>query len=479
MPFYPYSSDDGFAVIDYTAVDSRLGDWSDIAAFQQDFGLMFDFVLNHISVRSEWFQGFLAGDPQYKEFFIALAANTDVSQVRRPRTSPLLTPFATASGQRYVWTTFSEDQVDLNYAQPAALLAMIDVMLFYVQRGAQLIRLDAITYVWKRLGTECVHLPETHAIVRVLRAVLDYVAPGVQIITETNVPHHENIAYFGNGMSEAHGVYNFALPPLLLHTMQTADKTAFEAWAAAITVPSEQCFFFNFTASHDGIGLTPVKQILSQAQIKAMVDRVVAVGGMVSYKTTPHGPEPYELNTTFFDAIRAAGDSQHQAVQKFLVTQAIMLAFRGVPGIYLGSLLGITNWQAGVHVQGHNRAINRHKLILDDSQAALLDATTLQGAIFAGYRQLLAARRSQAAFAPQATMDIIDLHPQVVAIRRRAADGQTVLALHNITSHEVAVSLSLPGRDILTDSVIPAGQLKIPAYGISWLRENDSKKQDK
>ena len=263
LPFFPYSSDDGFSVIDYKAVDPALGDWQDIAQFtSQGVKLMFDAVINHISAQSDWFQNYLEGDPHFRNYFIEVDPEVDLSLVTRPRALPLLTAVHTNRGTRHVWTTFSADQIDLNYQNPETLLDVLDVLLFYVKQGADLIRLDAIAYIWKEIGTSCIHLPQTHAIVQLIRAVLDKVAPGVLLITETNVPHEENISYFGNGSNEAHLVYQFSLPPLTAHALITGSAVYLTQWADSLRTLSEETTFFNFNASHDGIGIRPVSGIL-------------------------------------------------------------------------------------------------------------------------------------------------------------------------------------------------------------------------
>src|SRR5215469_3201659 len=284
LPFYPYSSDDGFSVVDYYAVDSGLGRWHDVSRIGERFQLMFDAVFNHVSAESEWFQGFLRDDPRYRSWFITVDDAPDLSQVVRPRALPLLTMFRTAAGERRVCNTISADQVDLNAHDPEVLLALIDVLLLYVQRGARFIRLDAIAYLWKQIGTPCIHLPQTHRAIQLMRAVLDEVAPDVMLITETNVPHRDNISYFGNGSNEAQLVYNFALPPLVLHTLATGDATALTRWAVTLEPPSDGVTFFNFLASHDGIGVNPARGILGESEIEALVARAHAHGGYVSYK---------------------------------------------------------------------------------------------------------------------------------------------------------------------------------------------------
>jgi len=267
LPFYPYSSDDGFSVIDYRSVDTNLGDWEDIVRIGRSFRLMFDAVVNHISVGSEWFKGFLRDEPRYRDYFTVVEPGTDLSQVFRPRTLPLTTKVETAVGERQVWTTFSADQIDLNFASPELLLDVIDILLFYVARGARYIRLDAIAFIWKEIGTDCIHLPQTHRIIQLMRSVLNEVAPAVVLITETNVPHEDNISYFGDGHNEAQMVYNFSLPPLTLHSFHSGNAETLSRWAATLTQPSDETTFFNFLASHDGIGLTPTRGLLADEDI--------------------------------------------------------------------------------------------------------------------------------------------------------------------------------------------------------------------
>src|SRR5688572_20927545 len=293
LPFYPWTSDDGFSVADYRKVDSALGDWEDISAIQDHFRLMFDAVINHASSQHEWFQAFLRDDPQYRDYFIVVEGNPDLSQVVRPRALPLLTTFDTSSGPKQVWTTFSADQVDLNFRNPDVLLEIIDTLLFYVTQGAQFIRLDAIAYMWKEIGTSCIHLPQTHRIIRLFRSVLDVVAPYVILITETNVPHVDNISYFGNGADEAQMVYNFALPPILLHTLHTGNSRVLSKWATGLTLPSTQTTFFNFLASHDGIGVNPARGILPDDEIDALIQRVIEPRCLFSFKNEVSGrPNP-------------------------------------------------------------------------------------------------------------------------------------------------------------------------------------------
>ena len=301
LPFFPYSSDRGFSVIDFETVDPKLGTWEDIWKLENHYQLMFDGVFNHVSAKSRWFREFVNGNTYYKDFFISYDSPEELTLqerelIFRPRTSDILTPFLTINGAKHVWTTFSDDQIDLNFKNPNVLMRVIEILLFYIRQGADIIRLDAVTYLWAELGTNCIHLDQTHEIIKLFRDILNAVAPGVALITETNVPHHENVSYFGNGRDEAQMVYNFALPPLVLHTFYTGDSTALSEWAESLTLVSKTVTFFNFLDSHDGIGLMGVRGILSPEQIDFIVARAQERGGLISYKKGQSGrEEPYEV----------------------------------------------------------------------------------------------------------------------------------------------------------------------------------------
>ena len=313
LPFCPSTSDDGFSVADYLAVDPESGDWDDIKRLGERFDLMYDLVLNHSSQQHRWFQGFLNDEPEYKDFYTTADPSEDLSEVVRPRSLPLLTEFDSASGKRHVWTTFSADQVDLNYANPRVMLAMLETLVEYARRGARIIRLDAIAFLWKEIGTSCLHLPQTHAAVRLMRHVLDVAAPGTIVLTETNVPHAENISYFGNGTDEAHMVYQFSLPPLLLDAIHSGDTGVLQGWMRSLDLPTDQVTYFNFTASHDGIGVRPAEGILPQERVDALVDVAKAHGGRIGMRTKPDGSQsPYELNITYLDAIAAKSYLERQ-----------------------------------------------------------------------------------------------------------------------------------------------------------------------
>lgn len=490
LPFYPWSSDDGFAVIDYRSVDPALGTWEDIDRLGGNFRLMFDAVINHVSTRHAWFQKFLQGDPHFQEYFITVEGDPDLSGVVRPRALPLLTHFETPSGPKKLWTTFSEDQIDLNYKNPEVLLEIVDTLLFYVARGAEFIRLDAIAYLWKEIGTPCIHLPQTHRVIRLFRAVLDAIAPHVLLITETNVPHAENISYFGDGTNEAQLVYNFALPPLVLHSFRTGEAGVLSDWAAVLSLPAGPVTFFNFLASHDGIGVNPARGILSEGEIEALVAQTQAHGGLISYKHNPDGTQSaYELNINYFDALSNPAGQEPIGLQidRFMSAQAIMLAILGMPGIYFHSLFGSRGWPQGVRQTGRNRTINRQKLERAGLERDLSDPASLRHQVFRRYSGLLRARAASSAFHPFGGQRILDLGESIFSILRFSPDGsRPVLCLQSVSDKAQQVKPDWQGifgtasptlKDLVSGRVLSTGVergVMLGSYQVFWLAREDT-----
>jgi glycosidase len=480
LPFFPYSSDDGFSVIDFFAVNPQLGDWKDIRRLGDAFQLMFDLVLNHVSAKSLWFQDYLEEKTTYKDFAIEVDPSMDLSMVTRPRSLPLLTRFKKSSNKVvHVWTTFSSDQIDLNYKSLQVLEKMIEALLLYVEQGATSIRLDAIAYLWKEIGTTCIHLKQTHQVVQLFRKILDVVAPDVLLITETNVPHHENISYYGDGRNEAQMIYNFTLPPLLFYSFVQEDSTVFSEWAKSLRINSPHNTFFNFTASHDGIGVRPLEGILARSEIDKLIEIVKQNGGRVSNKGNPDGSQsPYELNITYVDALLNPNkkvDLWH--IPKFLASQSIQYALPGVPASYIHSVLGSRNWKMGLRQTQRARTINREKLQIAEVLSQLKDPETFRSRIFYNYINMIKTRKRQSAFHPNADFEILKIDPKAFVIARYAKD-QTLYAVTNISSKQMVISLSgakapLWMKDLITGVNFRTDALKLTPYQFLWLSTTD------
>ncbi len=415
LPMFPYTSDDGFSVLDYRQINPKFGTFEDLQMMAKDYRLMYDFVANHMSSQSKWFKDYLNDVAPYKDYFVTYDPNFDTSMVVRPRTSPLFHDYPSAHGTKKAWTTFSEDQVDLNIQSFDVFLELTDILLFYLEKGATSIRLDAIGFLWKKSHTSCIHLPETHEIIQIWRTILSDLNPHAQIITETNVPHEENISYFGNGDNEANMVYQFTLPPLMLHTFISKDATKLAQWAATIEVPSNTATYFNFLASHDGIGMRPVEGILDEAEVQAIMQHVLDKQGRISYKQNVDGStSPYELNINYCDALDC--DDSYQ-LQRMILAYAFMMSLVGVPAIYYHSLLGSSNDVAGMISSGINRRINREKLEYD-TLVRELETNERRHFIFTQMKQLLKQRQDEPLFNPFNAQSVQLLERHVVVVTR-------------------------------------------------------------
>jgi sucrose phosphorylase len=401
---------------------------------------------------------------------------TDLSAVTRPRTSPLLTPFAMADGEtRYIWTTFSADQIDLNFGNPEVLIRMVDVLLDYLNKGADYVRLDAVGYMWKTPGTNCIHLPKTHQLVKLFRAIANEVAPGTVIVTETNVPHKDNISYFGNGKDEAQMVYQFSLPPLVLHAIHSGSARALRQWASTLDLGGGTTTFFNFLASHDGIGLNPARGILSEVEIVALVRDLALEGALVSYKNNADGTtSPYEINVTYFDALNQQDDDDDTRLRRFLLAHAILLSFPGVPAIYIQSILGSRNDNEGVRAAGHNRAINREKYSLREMEQWISGGKPLRQQVYERLSALIQLRTRQPAFHPDNPMTLLESENSLLVLRRHQPDSdEGLLCVFNLSRHEVTTQLPLARhmQDVISGEKLDGSQpLTLAAWQFMWLR---------
>lgn len=444
LPFYPWTSDDGFAVLDYSSVNEALGEWSDITAIANDYDLMADLVINHCSSRSPWFENFQHGRSPGKGYFFTASPQDDLSEVVRPRTTPLLREVETYEGLKHVWCTFSHDQVDLDFRNPEVLKQFVSIVRLYLDRGVRILRLDAVAFLWKVPGTSCLNLDETHEVVRLLRTLVEHARPDSMLITETNIPNRENLSYFGNA-NEAHCVYNFSLPPLLVYTLITGDCSYLKHWVMRLPPAQNGTAYFNFIASHDGIGLRPAEGLLSDEELASLITTMKHFGGHVSYRALENGEgKPYEINIALFDALQGTTSGPDSwGLERFVCAHAIMLGLEGIPGIYIHSLLGTRNDYDRVENTGHYRAINRHQWDYDSLVAQLEREETSHRQALDRIKRLLAIRREQPAFHPNATQFTLHLGSNLLGFWRQSLDRrQSVFCISNISDTAASLALS-------------------------------------
>ena len=489
LPFFPYSSDDGFAVIDYRQVNPALGDWEDISRIAEKFDLMTDVVMNHISSQSDWFKQFEAGEAPGCNYFHAIDPATDVSQVTRPRSSPLLRAVETPTGTQHVWATFGEDQIDLNFANPDVLVEFLSIILFYLETGARYLRLDAVGFLWKTLGTPCIHLRETHLLIRLMREVIAIAQPKAVLITETNVPNRENLSYFGN-RNEAHMIYNFSLPPLVVNALLQARSDHLRTWMMSMPPAPSGCAYFNFTASHDGIGMRPAEGLLEETEMETFLRCMQQFGGKISMRAKPDGTEsPYEVNISFFDAMKgtAHGEDEWQ-LQRFICSQTIMMALEGIPAFYIHSLLATANDHDSVKQTGRNRSINRHRWDYSKLQRKLNDNASDQAIALKELSRIIKIRRQQEAFHPNATQYTLQLKPELFGFWRQSIGrDQSIFSVHNLTSQaqrlgmrDINLTVTDPWFDLISGLKIEEGmsEITLAPYQSVWITNQQESDDD-
>ena len=436
LPFFPFDSDDGFSITDYKKVRDDLGNWEDISLLSKDYRVMADIVINHASKQSEYFQEFIRGNFEYKDFFISLDEDEGFEEVVRPRSSDLFQEVEISNQKKYLWCTFSHDQIDLNFKNPRVLLFFIRLIYLYLRHGIKVFRLDAVAFLWKEKSTNCLNLPQTHEVVKLIRTILDNYNQNNLLITETNLPNLENLSYFGNG-DEANAIYNFTLPPLLLWTLLMGDSTALRKWSMGMPPAKEHTTYFNFIASHDGIGLRPTENILTDQERGTLIDIVKEFGGVISNRKKPDGTETvYELNIALLDAMKGTFKGiDHMQVERFLACHAIMLSLEGIPAFYIHSVLGTTNDYELMKKNSQNRSINRKSWDFDEIKNKLHDGKSINNQVYSSIINLIKIRKKQPAFHPNAIQFTFNLGKNFFGIWRQSLDKkQSIFSVTNVTN---------------------------------------------
>ena len=447
LPFFPFSSDDGFSVIDYSTVNPSLGDWENIESISKKYKLMSDLVINHISSRSRWFENYKNGITPGKDYFIEGNPSDDFSKVVRPRNSPLLTSVRTKAGIRHVWSTFSGDQIDLNFRNPNVLKEFVSIVRSYLNHGITIFRMDAVPFLWKQKGTSCTNLQPTHEIIKLFHTLIEYYFPSALIVCENNVPSNENLTYFGNA-NEAHVIYNFSLPPLLIYTLLTGRCSHLKNWMMSMPPAQSGTTYLNFIASHDGIGLRPLDGLISDDEVDKLVEKTKQSGGRVTYRKSREGSDkPYELNITLFDLLKSTFDSDEDnySVERFLCAHSIMFALEGIPAVYIQSIFGSHNDLERLEHTQRNRSINRHIWDEFELEKELSDRQSPHARIFAELKRLLSIRKKQSAFHPNATQYTLHISDDIFAFWRQSINrDQSIFCISNVTATEKLINL----RDI-------------------------------
>ena len=477
LPFYPSSSDSGFAVKDHYKIDSKLGNWSDINKFSKKIDVMADVVINHSSARGLWFKNFLKKKKPGKDYFLTVNSNFNISKVIRPRDHQLLKKIDIFKKPEYLWRTFSPDQLDMDFKNPAVLLRFIKIMINLVNHGVTIFRLDAIAYLWKKSGTKCINLRETHEIIKLLRIICSFLNVESIIVTETNLPEKENISYFGNA-DEANWIYNFSLPPLLIYSFLFENSSYLNIWNKNLPQTKKGNSYLNFIASHDGIGMRPIEGIINKDHKDKFIKRLKKNGSKFSYRKVQNkSKKVYEANITVFDALKKSDNDPKGKffLERFISAHSIMISFQGVPAIYFNSLFGTSNDEAKYIITGNKRDINRYRWGQQNIIDKLKDKKSKQSIFYKSITNLLEIRRKQKAFNPNALRYNIEFNSKIFCFKRVSIDKkQTILCITNLSSKIQYIKLNnkfVKWKDLLGSNLNyrSTTQLRLEPFQTLWL----------
>lgn len=311
------------------------------------------------------------------------------------------------------------------------------------------------------------HHENTHRIVKLFRGMMEEVCPNGRIVTETNVPHVDNVSYFGNGYDESHMVYQFPLPMLVLYSFYKKEASVLSCWASGLSLPSEKTSFFNFLASHDGIGINPVRSIVPEEEIDDLIVHLQEKSGaLISYKENADGSKSaYEVNVSYFSALKEDYDFE-TANRRYLNAHGILLGMQGDAAIYINSYLGAENDEKGVMETGRNRSINREKFAYEQIVKELEQAESIKARVRRELERLIRIRKSCDAFATHAKQTVFKEQKELFSYLR-TGKTQTVLCLHNFSDKTIEKA-GINGRDLWTEEKI-TGSVKIAPFDFKWI----------
>jgi sucrose phosphorylase len=481
LPFLKSTSDGGFAVSSHKSIDEKFGSWEDLNSISNKHFLMADLVLNHVSSSHPWVQQFIkCQEPGLSNVF-SPSQDLDWKNVIRPRSSSLFSQINTEDGQKQVWTTFGPDQVDLNWLNPKMTVEFLHLIITYLSNGIKWLRLDAVGFIWKESGTTCLHLPKAHSIVKILRILLNDLLKDGVLITETNVPQKENLSYL-IPEDEADMAYNFPLPPLLLEAIITSRADILNSWICDWPELPETTTLFNFTASHDGVGLRALEGLMNEQRIKDLLINCEKRGGLVSHRRLSNGVDkPYELNISWWSAMEDPGrDSNRFQYERFLLTQLFVMSLKGVPAFYLPALLASENDIKNFSMTGQRRDLNREKFKSENLAAVFKNPESNANKNLRYLRSAMDVRAKLPQFHPQSQMECLSKSRSDIVVIKRGIGSKAIFTIHNMTENKInyrfmdyefnkLIKNDLNMQDYLTTNKYNSNNIELDPFQVIWL----------
>jgi amylosucrase len=507
----PGANDGGYAVLDYRQVRDDLGTMEDLAALagdlrRRDISLCIDLVCNHTAKEHEWAQKALQGDPVYQAYYHMFPDRTLPDEYERT-VREIFPEFKSGSFtyypqiERWVWTTFNEFQWDLNYANPAVFAEMLDIMLFLANQGVEVLRLDAVAFMWKRLGTDCENQPEAHYILQAFRALSRLAAPGLLLKAEAIVPPPQLVPYLGVGEAtnkECEVAYHNVFMVMLWSSL-AEGKTALMTHALTQMPPiPSRTSWLAYVRCHDDIGWAVTEENAAAVGLNGFLHR-----SFLSDFYSGRFPDTFARGATFqfnpktndrrisgscaslagleVALEREDGRLTELALRRILLLHSMILAFGGLPLLYMGDEIGLLNdesYLADPNLAGDNRWL--HRPAMDWQRAAQRhEETSVEGRLFQGLVKLINTRKRTTPFHAQAGAYPVWTHNEHVFGLIRTSPRGKVLVLGNFSDQPQTVpayrlaEMGFGGEllDLVEERPCPGWRdLSLGPYGFVWLQ---------
>ena len=495
-------SDGGYSVADFRRVKPELGTMKDLEQLTADchergISCCLDFVLNHTSIDHEWAKKARAGDPEYRDYYYFFD-NWDI-----PREYDKLVPQVfpvTAPGNftyyedmgKVVMTSFHPYQWDLNYGNPAVFNAMTDNLLYLVNKGIDVIRVDAVPYIWKELGTDCRNRPQVHTIVRMIRLICEIVCPGTLLLGEVVMAPEELAPYFGSvDKPECHMLYNATTMCSTWHTVATRDVRLLRHQLDVVCALPKEYVFLNYLRCHDDIGWGLDFPYLRQFGFEEIPHKEYLNSFFTGefpgsfargerYNDDPIIRDARMCGTTAslagVEAAEWSGDpdARTDATDYVLTLHAFLLTQSGMPMLYAGDEIGQLNdysYHEDPEKAEDSRYIHRGCFPWEEAELRA-EPETRQGKLFQGITKLETVRREQPVFSANAEVCTFDTGSSSVLGIRRSMAGQTLTAVFNFSEYWQHTELCVQGmnKNLMTgENIVLSGQWELPPHGFLWM----------
>ncbi|MGN0361155.1 MAG: alpha-amylase family protein [Hominisplanchenecus sp.] len=500
-------SDGGYAVADFRKVQEKLGTMEDLeklteACHTKKINVCMDFVMNHTSEDHEWAKRARQGEGEYMSRYFFY--DNDAIPGQYEQTVPQVFP-TTAPGnftwlpecRHHVLTTFYPYQWDLNYKNPRVFNEMMYNFLFLANRGIDIIRIDAVPYIWKELGTQCRNLPQVHTIVRMMRIIGEIVCPGILLLGEVVMEPEKVVPYFGTvEKPECHMLYNVTTMATTWHTVATRDVSLLKKQLDIVNALPKNYVFLNYLRCHDDIGwgldyATLRKEGIEEVPHKKYLnDYFRGYTGSSNSRAELYNEDPVTgdarlcATTASLCGIERAGFEGNEAmmdsaIRLDVMLHAYMFMQSGIPVLYSGDEIGQINdytYKKDVNKVQDSRYLHRGAFIWENAEK-INDLTTVEGRVFQALDKLETIRKTEKAFVSNADTWTIETYEKELLCIGRYFEGDKLIGIFNFSEHDKTAWIHEDDgeyEDLLTGRKMKACGVDVPAYGFYYLKKCNS-----